>query len=111
VDGDQPRAGRSATSHLNLAPLGADGCRIDFALSYDFERTPMARLARPVFDRIANAGGPFVAPLRTPSAAAMKRAPTTHRSAARNRRHAARDPAPAAVPGAASPDTDPSVTP
>lgn len=38
----------------NLAPLSADGCRIDFALSYDFESTPMARLARPVFDRIAN---------------------------------------------------------
>ncbi len=38
----------------NLAPLAVDGCRIDFALSYDFESTPMARLARPVFDRIAN---------------------------------------------------------
>jgi hypothetical protein len=38
----------------NLAPLAADGCRIDFELHYDFDRTPMARLARPVFDRIAD---------------------------------------------------------
>jgi len=39
----------------NLTPLAAEGCRIDFELHYDFDRTPMARLARPVFDRIANA--------------------------------------------------------
>jgi len=32
----------------------ADGCRIDFELHYDFDRTPMALVARPVFDRIAN---------------------------------------------------------
>lgn len=37
-----------------LAPLTADGCRIDFELHYDFDRTPMALVARPVFDRIAN---------------------------------------------------------
>jgi ribosome-associated toxin RatA of RatAB toxin-antitoxin module len=38
----------------NLTPLSADGCRIDFALHYDFDSTAMSRLARPVFDRIAN---------------------------------------------------------
>lgn len=38
----------------NVAPLAAEGCRVDFELHYDFESTPMARLARPVFDRIAN---------------------------------------------------------
>jgi ribosome-associated toxin RatA of RatAB toxin-antitoxin module len=37
-----------------LTPLAADGCRIDFALRYDFHGTAMARIARPVFDRIAN---------------------------------------------------------
>ena len=37
-----------------LTPLAADGCRIDFGLRYDFDSTAMARLARPVFDRIAN---------------------------------------------------------
>jgi hypothetical protein len=38
-----------------LLPLGAAGCRVDFELHYDFDRTPMALVARPVFDRIANA--------------------------------------------------------
>ena len=38
----------------DLTPLSADGCRIDFALHYDFDSTAMARLARPVFDRITN---------------------------------------------------------
>ena len=38
----------------DLTPLAADGCRIDFALHYDFDSTAMARIARPVFDRIAN---------------------------------------------------------
>lgn len=38
----------------NLAPLSAAGCRIDFELHYAFDSTPMARLARPVFDRITN---------------------------------------------------------
>jgi ribosome-associated toxin RatA of RatAB toxin-antitoxin module len=37
-----------------LTPLAADGCRIDFGLRYDFDSTAMARVARPVFDRIAN---------------------------------------------------------
>jgi ribosome-associated toxin RatA of RatAB toxin-antitoxin module len=37
-----------------LTPLAADGCRIDFGLHYDFDSTAMARIARPVFDRIAN---------------------------------------------------------
>jgi len=38
----------------DLTPLAADGCRIDFGLHYDFDSTAMARIARPVFDRIAN---------------------------------------------------------
>ncbi len=38
----------------DLAPLSAAGCRIDFSLRYDFDSTAMARIARPVFDRIAN---------------------------------------------------------
>ena len=38
----------------DLTPLSVDGCRIDFALRYDFDSTAMARIARPVFDRIAN---------------------------------------------------------
>jgi ribosome-associated toxin RatA of RatAB toxin-antitoxin module len=37
-----------------LTPLAADGCRINFALRYDFHSTAMARIARPVFDRIAS---------------------------------------------------------
>ena len=37
-----------------LTPLTADGCRIDFGLRYDFDSTAMARVARPVFDRIAS---------------------------------------------------------
>ena len=37
-----------------LVPLSADGCRVDFALRYDFDSTAMATLARPVFDRIAS---------------------------------------------------------
>lgn len=38
-----------------LTPLSADGCRVEFGLNYDFDDTPMSWLARPVFDRIANA--------------------------------------------------------
>ncbi len=37
-----------------LAALAQDACRIDFDLRYDFGRNPIARLATPVFDRIAN---------------------------------------------------------
>jgi ribosome-associated toxin RatA of RatAB toxin-antitoxin module len=37
----------------NLMPLSADGCRVEFEFSYHFDSTPMARLARPVFDHIA----------------------------------------------------------
>ncbi len=37
-----------------LTPLSTDGCRVDFALHYDFDSAPMSTLARPVFDRIAN---------------------------------------------------------
>ena len=37
-----------------LVPLAAEACRIEFGLSYEFHSTVMARLAGPVFDRIAN---------------------------------------------------------
>jgi ribosome-associated toxin RatA of RatAB toxin-antitoxin module len=37
-----------------LAPLGSEGCRIEFEMRYDFNSV-MARLAGPVFDRVTNA--------------------------------------------------------
>ena len=37
-----------------LLPLGGSGCRIEFEMRYDFSSV-MARVAGPVFDRIANA--------------------------------------------------------
>jgi ribosome-associated toxin RatA of RatAB toxin-antitoxin module len=97
----------------NLAPLGADGCRIDFALSYDFESTPMARLARPVFDRIANTlVDRFVARADAICCGQEPRANDAPVSREESPPREARDPAPAGVaPLTASPDTDPSVTP
>lgn len=38
----------------NLKPLSDWGCRIDFALSYDFASSVMGSLASPVFQRIAD---------------------------------------------------------
>ena len=38
----------------NLAPLGDAGCRIDFALRYDFESALMRRIAGAVFERITS---------------------------------------------------------
>ncbi len=38
----------------HLKPLGANGCRIDFALDYDFERALLRSVASAVFDRITN---------------------------------------------------------
>jgi ribosome-associated toxin RatA of RatAB toxin-antitoxin module len=38
----------------NLKPLSTWGCRIDFALSYDFSSSVMGSLASPVFQRIAD---------------------------------------------------------
>jgi len=38
----------------HLARLAADACRIEFALRYEFGNALTARLAGPVFDRIAN---------------------------------------------------------
>ena len=38
----------------NLKPLSSWGCRIEFALSYDFSSTVMGSLASPVFHRIAD---------------------------------------------------------
>ena len=81
-----------------LTPLAADGCRIDFGLRYDFDSTAMARVARPVFDRIANtlvdrfvaradqvhargravaAGGASTSPPASPIATMTSLAPTT----------------------------------
>ena len=38
----------------NLAPLGDEGCRIDFVLRYDFENAVMRRVAGAVFERITS---------------------------------------------------------
>ena len=38
-----------------LKPLGADGCKIDFALHYEFASDLLGRVATPVFERITNA--------------------------------------------------------
>lgn len=38
----------------HLRPLAADGCRIEFALDYDFEGALMRRVAGAVFERITN---------------------------------------------------------
>ncbi|MCL4761216.1 MAG: hypothetical protein KJ018_05425, partial [Burkholderiales bacterium] len=38
----------------HLRPLGDAGCRIDFALDYDFERALLRTVAGAVFDRITN---------------------------------------------------------
>ena len=40
--------------HWNLKPLSSWGCRIDFALSYDFNSSLMGSLASPVFHRITD---------------------------------------------------------
>jgi hypothetical protein len=37
-----------------LAALGDAGCRVEFALRYEFSSTVMAKLAGPVFERIAD---------------------------------------------------------
>lgn len=37
-----------------LKPLDGAGCRIDFDLRYEFDRSVVGRLAGPVFDRVAN---------------------------------------------------------
>ena len=37
-----------------LTPLGADACKVDFSLDYEFELGLMTRLAGPVFAHIAN---------------------------------------------------------
>lgn len=39
----------------HLKPLDAAGCRVEFNLRYDFASPMLARMAGPVFDRIANA--------------------------------------------------------
>ena len=80
-----------------LTPLSADGCRVDFALHYDFDSTAMATLARPVFDRIAGTlVDRFVARADAVDAAGAA---------------AASAPAPAPAPQAAEPAGAASITP
>ena len=38
----------------HLTPLAAHGCRIDFDLRYDVDRSLLGKVAGPVFDRVAN---------------------------------------------------------
>ena len=45
---------RQFDGEWDLKELSADGCRIDFVLHYEFDSTAMSKLARPIFDRIAN---------------------------------------------------------
>jgi ribosome-associated toxin RatA of RatAB toxin-antitoxin module len=45
---------RHFTGEWSLARLAADACKIEFCLRYEFQSAMMARLAGPVFDRIAN---------------------------------------------------------
>lgn len=45
---------RSFEGEWRLKALAADGCRIDFALRYEFESATMTRVAGPVFDGIAD---------------------------------------------------------
>jgi ribosome-associated toxin RatA of RatAB toxin-antitoxin module len=90
----------------DLTPLSADGCRVDFALHYDFASTAMAKLARPVFDRIASTlVDRFVARVDAVDAARMPPAPAIAPRAAEP---------PGAAPDAAattSPRPDPDASP
>ena len=45
---------RHFAGEWRLARLAQDACKIEFSLGYEFQSTVMARLAGPVFDRIAN---------------------------------------------------------
>ncbi len=45
---------RHFTGEWSLARLAADACKVEFCLHYEFQSAAMARLAGPVFDRIAN---------------------------------------------------------
>lgn len=45
---------RRFSGNWHLTPLGADGCKVEFRLHYEFASSVLARVAGPVFDRIAN---------------------------------------------------------
>ena len=45
---------RHFSGEWRLARLAVDACKIEFCLRYEFRNAVMARLAGPVFDRIAN---------------------------------------------------------
>lgn len=95
-----------------LAPLSAEGCRIEFELRYDFESAVMGKLAGPVFDRIADTlVDAFVAHAERVYATDGARAAETEAPAAREAAAPA-DPAPqSAVPVPAPPIGDALPTP
>ena len=45
---------RRFSGNWHLTPLGADGCKVEFRLHYEFASAVLAKVAGPVFDRIAN---------------------------------------------------------
>lgn len=45
---------RRFSGNWHLTPLGSEGCKVEFRLHYDFASPVLARVAGPVFDRIAN---------------------------------------------------------
>jgi len=99
----------------NLAQLGDAGCRIDFALRYDFENAVMRRVAGAVFERITSTlVDAFVARAdalgdRIPKPLPVAPAPTMRAAAAPLAAPAASpSPAPAATPGTAPLPPDPS---
>lgn len=42
------------SGNWHLTPLGTDGCKVEFRLHYEFASAVLARVAGPVFERIAN---------------------------------------------------------
>jgi ribosome-associated toxin RatA of RatAB toxin-antitoxin module len=92
---------RRFTGNWHLTPLGADGCKVEFRLHYDFASPMLARAAGPVFDRIANTlVDAFVARATTlprpPMPAPVAAAPP-----------ATEAPAPSAPPDSAPPPVEP----
>jgi ribosome-associated toxin RatA of RatAB toxin-antitoxin module len=91
-----------------LTPLAADGCRIDFGLHYDIDSTAIARIARPVLDRMANTlVDRFVARADQLGAAGAPSAPDTTMVIAARQQPAAPAFAPAESPAPARPDPRP----
>ena len=77
----------------DLTPLAADGCRIDFALRYDFDSTAMSRIARPgLRPHREHAGRPVRGAGRPGPRRRRRRPRPPPQSACRRRRHPARQP-------------------